>query len=434
MSTMTQRKHLKQLVRARMQRTGESYTTARRQIIGQHLTPAAPTHRFQHFPGSVPVSTALRVLLANAGVQAPHTNQPFSEAMVFGLAGGIGAGMFTFVYEKEDFASFYVAGVHGWQDTAAYFRQACRNLGLDLVVSETAGARAAEQTLQETLRARGPCIAWVDMVHLPHRGLPIQLSGGGYHVIAVYEIDEHTQTALIGDMTDEPIVLPLADLATARGRIKKDKHRLLSLPSSPSPTNLGELVRQGLKQCQDGLTKQRMKNFTLEAFRVWAERMHGSKDQESWERIFSPGPRLWQGLMSIYDYVEHSGTGGGLCRPLFADFLRETGEALGDTRLAFLAERYREIARNWTALANAALPEDVPAFRRAKELITSKSERMHSGAQLDEIHEACGQCFRLKREEPFPLSEAEAAALRADLKVRILELYEAEKAALAALI
>ena len=35
--------------------------------------------------------------------------------------------------------------------------------------------------------------------------------------------------ALIGDLTDEPISVPLSALATARGQIKKDKNRLLSV-------------------------------------------------------------------------------------------------------------------------------------------------------------------------------------------------------------
>src|SRR6266851_9255758 len=102
---MTARKNLKKLVRARMTKTGESYASARRQIIRQAEPPTDPALRC-HFPGNVPATTALRVLLAHAGVRAPRTDEPFSEALLFGIAGGIGVGVFQFVYEKEDFASF----------------------------------------------------------------------------------------------------------------------------------------------------------------------------------------------------------------------------------------------------------------------------------------------------------------------------------------
>src|ERR1700730_2825778 len=38
-----------------------------------------------------------------------------------------------------------------------------------------------------------------------------------------------------------------------------------------------------------------MANFTLAAFRTWGQRLHGSRDKESWERLFAPGPNLWRG-------------------------------------------------------------------------------------------------------------------------------------------
>src|SRR5205823_1338989 len=160
----------------------------------------------------------LRVLLAHASVRAPHTGEPFSEAMLFGIAGGVGIGMFTFVYEKENFASFFVAGRHSWQDDLVYLKDACRRFAIKPVVRESGGAKGASSQLAEAL-ADGPCVAWVDLAHLPHRGVPAKLSGAGYHVITVYRLD--TDAALIGDLTDEPVSIPLADLAAARSRIKK---------------------------------------------------------------------------------------------------------------------------------------------------------------------------------------------------------------------
>src|SRR5262245_60264836 len=114
---MTTRKHFKQLVRARMAKTGESYSAARRQVLRQADSSTAGSF---HFPGSVPSAGVLRALLAQAGVRNPHTAAPFSEAMVFGLAGGIGAGMFAFHYAKENASTFYLAGRHLWQDHVAW--------------------------------------------------------------------------------------------------------------------------------------------------------------------------------------------------------------------------------------------------------------------------------------------------------------------------
>jgi len=427
---MTVRKHLKQLVRARMARTGERYAAARRHVVRDEPRPPTDPAARWHYPGGVPATTALRVLLAHAGVRAPYTKQPFSEALLLGIAGGIGFGMFSFFYEKENFASFFVAGRHSWQDDLAYLKEACRRFGITPVVRESGGAKAAANQLTEALAA-GPCVAWVDLAHLPHRGVPVKLSGSGYHVVTVYQLDG--DAALIGDLTDEPVTIPLADLATARARIKKQKNRLLSIPDAPPSPPLLQLVRDGLRACHQGLTKAKA-NFALKSIRTWADRMHGSKDPERWERVFA-GPRLWGGLTSIHNYVEYYFTGGGLCRLLFADFLAEAADALDRPRLRSLAERYAELGRGWSDLADAALPDAVPAMKAAKELYARRSELVAAGAPADDVRSVWKQLDDLgvAARETFPLSDADCVELRAGLQARLRSLSDAEQAAAAEL-
>jgi hypothetical protein len=384
-----------------MEKTGESYASARRQVLAQaSRSPADPTIPW-HFPGSIPGSTALRSLLTYAGMNAPHTGQPLSEAMVFGIAGGIGAGVFSFYYPKADHV--------------AYFKEACRRIGAEPLIRETTSIKTAEKQLRAALENHGPCIVWVDM----------------YQIITVYGIQN--DQAVIGDRSDEPTRIALADLAKSRSLVKKDKNRLLSLlkPAARKKLPLDELIKEGLRACHQGLLKQRMTNFTLEAFHTWGQRMHGSKDKESWERLFRPGPNLWRGLVSVYNCIEHYGSGGGLCRPMFATFLEEAAQYLGDARLQPLAAQYSDLGRRWSELAHAALPDDVPAFREARELSVRKAELTAAGDR----GESCQQ--RLddlqSRAQPFPLSEEASAELRRGLQARILDICDREMAAHAAL-
>ena len=160
-------------------------------------------------------------------------------------------------------------------------------------------------------------------------------------------------------------------------------------------------------------------NFTLEAFRSWGERMHGSKDKESWERIFLRGPRLWRGLTSIYQYIEYYGTGGGLCRPLFADFLVEAGEALQEPALRSLAQRYAELGRRWSELADAALPDNVPPFAEVKRLYARRAElTLGDAADAVAVGEVWQRLEELQRSSPeaFPLNEDQCMELRAACK------------------
>jgi hypothetical protein len=125
-------------------------------------------------------------------------------------------------------------------------------------------------------------------------------------------------------------------------------------------------MRQGLVEARMGAMRT---NFRLEALKVWADRLHQSKDPESWERIFAAPANLWRALTGVYEYIESYGTGGGLCRTLFADGLAEAAEVLAQEPLLALAKRYAELGAQWTELAEAALPSDVPLLAQARELI-----------------------------------------------------------------
>lgn len=431
---MTARKHLKQLVRGRMARTGESYATARRHVVASAGT-VRPAARFVHFTGSVPAATTLRALFANAGVVAPHTGQPFTEAMVFGLGGGIGAGMFAFRYEKENFSSFYLAGRHLWDDDVAWFERAVKRFGANSRVREAGGARQAERDLREAL-ASGPAAVWVDAGSLPYRAMPAEWSGGGYHVLTVYEIDDAANAAIVGDLTDDPIPVPLADLAVARARIRKQRNRVLTIGSAET-IDLRAAVRDALAACHHGLLHGRSRNFTLDGFQLWADRLHGDDGKESWGRTFPRGRPLWQGLRSIYDFIEHYGTGGGLCRPMFAEFLAEAGAAIPDPRLDALGRRYARIGELWTALASAALPARVPELAETRRLLTHKAELLHSeGASAAEaVRQAWRDLDALadRVADRFPLDDDAALRLRLDLQQRVLAILDEERSAADAL-
>jgi len=433
---MTKQKHLKRRVRERMLKTGESYVSARRNVLRQGApSPAAPA-KGPHFPGNVPAATALRVLLAQRGVRAPHTGLPFSEAMVFGIAGGIGAGVFAFRYEKEDFSSFFVAGRHLWEDDLSYLQRAAGRFGVKTQTQEASGAKKGLLQLQELLQVAGPVIAWVDLANLPYRGMPEQWSGGGYHVIVVYEVDVAQGLASVGDLADSPITIGLPELAVARARIGKQKHRLLGLTGEAAAMDLEAAIQDGLQACHAGLTRGRSSNFTLEGFQNWGEQLV-ALGEEGWPVKFPAGRNLWRGLTSILDFTEHYGTGGGLTRPIFSDFLQEASQALERPDLAELAVQYAELGTAWSALAEAALPDEVGQFREAKELLRRKAELFLSeGARGRESYaEIWSRLDQLAEEaaESFPLPQPEIQSLLQGLSERVGELHRLETQAAAAL-
>jgi hypothetical protein len=96
-------KDFKRLVRARMGKTGESYTTAR-----SHLRPDQGPDRPGPLRGRHPDTAALARLLAALGVTDPATGRTLSEATLLGVSGGIGFAYFVFEYEEG--ATLYLGG------------------------------------------------------------------------------------------------------------------------------------------------------------------------------------------------------------------------------------------------------------------------------------------------------------------------------------
>jgi hypothetical protein len=258
--------------------------------------------------------------------------------------------------------------------------------------------------------------------------------------VTVYGVDEAAGTASVADLTDEPLDMPLDALMAARGRIKKDRHRLLGIEEPVVTPDLAMLVRGGLEACHHELLAPSLAgapgNARLEALRTWADRLEGSRAKERWEVVYRPGANMWRALCSLYDFVEHYGTGGGLCRPLFADFLAEAGTALGHPPLAALAERYARLGAAWSALAEAALPDEVPMLREARELYARKAELLHVGAPAEEVRAVWSRLAELEQQarEEFPLSEAACAELRTGLQARVRAMYADEVGAHAALL
>jgi hypothetical protein len=313
---MTHRKHFKQLVRARMEKTGERYAAARRHVIG---SPDGDTNHSFHFPGSIPAVTAMRALLAAADVKDPATGQPFTEEILFGLAGGIGIGVFTFLYEKDDFASLFVGGRHLWQDDEIFLTAAFKRLGAKIKTWEDGGTKAAANALTEALSEGRPAIAWVDAGLLPHRAVPESMQGGGYHVVSVLGLADGGKTVVVGDLADEPINVSAEVFAAARARIKKFKNRLMTVAKPRQGVDVGAAAEGALNACHAVLAGKgaigAKKNFSLGALAEWADQLTGT-GKKSWQHIFPPGKRMWTALTMLYEFVELHGAGGGLCRPL----------------------------------------------------------------------------------------------------------------------
>ncbi|HEV2870629.1 MAG TPA: BtrH N-terminal domain-containing protein, partial [Actinomycetota bacterium] len=421
---MTAHKHLKERIRARMARTGESYTTARRHVLN-----ALPPAEYLLQGGVHPDTHAIAGVLANRGLLAPHTGQPLSEAMVLGAGGGLGAGYILWEFKAHNLRSLVLGFRNNWQYPDRWARKACQRLNVPARVLETGSARKAEAELRDAVGQGVPAIAWADQQLLGYRHLPAWLEGHGGPPVTVYGIDDEAGVALVDDRNRAPLTVPLVALAAARARVGSYRHRLLVLDAPAAELDTGALrraVREGLAEQVEHLG-QRSDSFSLPAFRKWARLLTDPRNAKGWPKVFADRVGLFDACVSVYENLEPTGSGGGNLRGLYAEFLDEAAELLDTPALGEAATAYREAAARWHEVAEVALPADQEPFAEARRLTDELQRLVERGdAGRQQAAEAAGRLWPLRdRWRPrFPGGGDQVGALLAELAARVTTVYQ----------
>ncbi len=390
---------------------------------------------YTQFEGRYWDTASIRNALDYQGAKAPHTGQPYSEAMLLGISGGVTFGYFTFHYKGYDPQVNLLT-----RNTFDPVERIFDRLKLPRDLRRTTSAEKGRQNLIGALEEGYAVVASPDMWLLPYNALTYDdgMWGGMPLVIYGYEPDEGE--AYISDRSRVPLTVSAEDLDKARGRIKKERQRLILL-GAPDDGRLPDAIRAGIADCVALMTekppKGSAKNFGLRALQHWAE-MLAKTSKGSWAREYATGRPLLAALTSAYTFLGPAfGKTIQAERDVYADFLDEAAQVLGDSQLNAAAEAYRAAGVAWEGLYESLLPPAAPMLGEARDAIDRKTTLfIESGAEyLDEII-ACRdrlEALKTQAETDFPLADGEIADLRAEIRERVLAVREAEEAAVSAL-
>lgn len=430
---MTRQKQLKRLIRERMAKTGESYTSARRHIVN-----STPSREYVLAGGVHPDTSCVASVLRNRAVVSPFTDEPLSEAMVLGVGGGLGAGYILWEFKEhgKHLAEERIITLgfrKDWQYPARWIRTTCDRLGMAVEVHETAGAGKAAAALEGALARGVPGIAWVDIQIMGYRNLPARREGHFGYPIVIYGVEG--DRVLIDDRNTAPLSAPAETVAAARSRIVSYKNRLVEMDAAVTELDADRLragITAGLRDCAEHLGG-RSDSFSLPAFRKWAQMLGPSRNAKAWRTVFADRKGLFGALLSVYEDVERAGADGGNLRALYADFLDEAAPIVSLPALGEVAGAYRDLAARWSDLAGAALTEEVPDLRRAAEIMRRIDDlvtrRGDSGRR--EAAAAASDLWALwdSHEGDLALDEEAMDSLFDELRTRLLDIFEAETAA-----
>ncbi|MFI7697942.1 BtrH N-terminal domain-containing protein [Nonomuraea sp. NPDC049480] len=421
---MTSKKQLKARIRARMAKTGESYTTARTHLLGRAETSSDGGWRFAG--GQHPSSAAITAVLVNQGADV-------SEPLVFLAGGGIGAGYILWEFKQHQSRHVTLGFRNQWQYHDRWMAKTLGRLGVPYEEHRTAGARSASERLAAELDAGRPCVILPDRYHLGYWQLPDAFDGQGGGPVVAYRRDENG--VYLDDRGQAPIRVSRERLDAARARVSSYKNVTHVLGEAKlDEAALAGAAREGLRDCAAHLSAA-SDSFSLPAWRKWARLLVDTRNAKAWPKVFADGRGLADALLSVWEGVEPVGMDGGSLRGLFADALDEAAALLGEPELAGLAGRFREIHALWHELAEAALPAEVASFARVRELTAAVKESVMAdgGAGGDEAAEQGRLLWEARATANESLAGTDTEAIFAGLSVRLSAIYEAETSAVARL-
>jgi hypothetical protein len=455
---MTERKHLKRLIRARMARTGESYATARMHTVtgAAAREPRAPAQDatsdttagepgllpgYRRFGGGEHHDAAIvRNLLHAAGVRAPHTGEPYSEAMLAGLGGGIGFMYFVFEYAGYDPTMTIVARHHPDPFIPAMLTRS----GARHDIRQTGAAATAARHLRDAIAAGTAALCTVARTALPWRPSTDEMEGQDPYDVAVAGIDESAGVALVDDACERPNHLALDRLAAARARYRKGRNRLIAVTGAEPEDgfDLAAAVRDAIAACVHHLTEPVMgnnfdANFGFRGMERWLAQLTDTTGRKGWLRRYERPEALFSALCRLHDCIEVAYSAPGGMRPLYADFLVEAAVVLDAPALTEAAAGFRAAGERWSAIANQALDPTVPQLARYHDLNAERAEllRTRGWRAADEIAALVAETGTLAAsfaaDDPIPTSRR--AALFEDLATLGNEAMALEREAVATL-
>lgn len=389
---------------------------------------------YTQFGGIHPETATMTNVLANQGFVSPHNSRPLSEAMVLGIAGGLGCGYILWEFKKYEAAILVMGFQNKWNYTSEFMQNFCDRVGVKAEFLETGGAKTAEKHLDEALADGHFPIAWVDQEKLPYFYLRPMYSGCFGHFVTVFGQEDGRY--LLDDRAQKPLSIDAETFSQARGRIGSYKNRLLLIESNGSGFDLPTAVMAGLEDCVDYLSRS-SQTFALPVYKKWARMMTDTKNKKGWPVVFKEKVGLYSTLRSLHEGIKLFGTDGGGLRGLYADFLDEAEVILNNPALGGAAVQYRQVANLWSNFADAVLPDEIAPLKETKVLLAQKYSLFlaHSTEVDEELRQLSQQLQDMEVElnGRFPISDEEMHALFADMQTHLEGIYAAEQEALATL-
>ncbi|MFW9831139.1 MAG: BtrH N-terminal domain-containing protein [Candidatus Thorarchaeota archaeon] len=430
---------------------------------------------YSQFGFTEKVSGALRNILDYMEIRASHSNEPFTESLLMGIGGGLGAEYATWAFKGIDpsrsrksrlYLRFHHSKNYIKPKEESALQKIVTRIGASLTINETASENKATEFLHESLQTGKPVITQLSVWHgiysrkevnqqyhqnphffppllydeyvlfLPYYNLPYPWISS--HLAIIYGIDQEANQVILTDFSNKPHTISTEQLIRSRGIMKGWKNAAYTIDFPQTKLNLLKAVKRGIHDCTESLLYQKSvvsgAHLRVEAWQAMAKNASDFKGKRGWITIFNEPSQLFDTLTRLHAQIAFHNSDGGALRSSFADFLENASDILKNPALKEIAKQFSEIGIMWDELATAALPDYVPELRDTR-LTALKWHNLFkvqgsSGKPQLEIIAKKIKSLRYQFCNDCPLTENELLILFEDLGSRFLEIYKTEKQAL----
>lgn len=351
--------------------------TARAEIDWAGWPVAVPARYDETGGGLQHDATILRNVLRAAGVTARHSGEPFTEAMLAGLGGGLGFG-----YTIADNAGYHPTFtiVTTASDAIA---GALRRLDVAHDIQHATSTHVAERSLDAALASGTTPICSVDRMGLPWHGCVDLISTAMPHAVAVLG---GKQILWLDDECVRPTPMERQFFLAAWGWYVRGRHQLIRLaPGTAVRAELDTAARAAIAATVARLSRPQVRGIApagepagnmagLRGMRLLVGHLADSRAQSGWSRRYAHPEALFHALRRLYECLETDPGGSGAGRPLYARFLEEVvGAGCGPSSWQEAAALFRRSGAEWSAAAADVLASH-PVFVQYDEHFTRRLE------------------------------------------------------------
>lgn len=265
---------------------------------------------------------------------------PLSEAMAFGIGGGLFFGYLPFIrINGLPLTTFRTT-------PGSIIKRVTKRLGIGMTHSTYKNSEQAMAELDRSLIQGIPVGLQTGVYWLPYFPPALRFHFNAHNLIAY---GKEGNDYLISDpVFGEPVICAAADLAQARfaqGALAP-KGKMYSITSVPQELNLAPAIKLGIREvCRSMLA------VPLPLIGTWGIRTL-AKQVERWPAKLGERRAILY-LGNLIRMQEEIGTGGGGFRFIFAAFLQEAAAVLGDDRYLEMSQRMTASGDLWREFAVA---------------------------------------------------------------------------------